>query len=301
MKLRVLLLSCLFLLLYLFRPTTAITLSSFEGVAMTIPYKIQLGQQLTDLEKRKIEKVIESTFSETFHIYNNWNPHSELSLINATKSSTTLSAKLYTLLEKTEQMVQQSEGAFDPTITPSGIGCWKEIKLTTSSIQLPKDCLIDLGGIAKGYTVDLLVERLQALGFQHLLVEWGGDFRAAGSHPQGRPWQVQLMSPHKNSEEEALFSLDNIAIATSGDYLQYTATEHGLVSHIWNPKTGNHLPVQTGRIASATVEAKTCLEADAMATALMCCTTPEEVEAWKKKQTQLTSFVLFRQKELHTP
>ncbi len=47
------------------------------------------------------------------------------------------------------------------------------------------------GGVVKGWTVDHILGKLVGLGFTDCLFEWGGDMRAAGSHPlRNDPWKV---------------------------------------------------------------------------------------------------------------
>ena len=61
-------------------------------------------------------------------------------------------------------------------------------------------------------------------------------------------------------------SLENKAMATSGDYRNYYEIDGIRYSHEIDPRTG--YPSQTG-VASATVIASNCMDADALATALI--------------------------------
>lgn len=58
------------------------------------------------------------------------------------------------------------------------------------------DALLDLSGIAKGWTVDKIAEALPSPCW----VEWGGDIKVRGKHPSGRPWTVAVPEPPKLSE-----------------------------------------------------------------------------------------------------
>src|SRR5205807_7438864 len=100
---------------------------------------------------------------------------------------------------------------------------------------------LDLGGIAKGYAVDLLIERLKKLGFHDVFVEWGGEVKAIGKHPQGRNWAVYITNLDDLDPEHALayVPLKEQAIATSGDYMQEWHVEKSNTTyfHVFDPKT----------------------------------------------------------------
>ncbi len=79
---------------------------------------------------------------------------------------------------------------------------------------------IDLGGIAKGYAVDLAVTRAQDLGIEHILVSAGGDSRIMGDR-LGRPWIIGIRHPMDKEKVIAKIPLVNEAFSTSGDYERY--------------------------------------------------------------------------------
>ena len=171
------------------------------------------------------------------------------------------------------RMTELSEGRFDPTIEPlqklwkehlaqgtvpskpqidallPAIG-WNKIHLSKGKICKDHDLTsLDLGGIAKGYCVDLLVERLNANGYPSIFVEWGGEIRTSGQHPDNRPWTI-FISRFGNPDPEkalAILTLRNQAIATSGDYIQQwkvqkeNTGEEAVYFHIIDPLTGQPL------------------------------------------------------------
>jgi thiamine biosynthesis lipoprotein len=124
---------------------------------------------------------------------------------------------------------------------------------------------VTLDGIAKGYIVDAGIEVLKQRGFADVLVEAGGDLLASGQKEQDTPWQIGIRSPRTaQGGLLASFSVENRAVATSGDYMQsFTAdlSQH----HILDPRTGYSAP----ELASATVTAPTATLADGLATATM--------------------------------
>ncbi|UCG87105.1 MAG: FAD:protein FMN transferase [Gemmatimonadota bacterium] len=122
---------------------------------------------------------------------------------------------------------------------------------------------IDLGGIAKGYAVDLAVRSLREWGIEHALVNAGGDLYAMGESQDGDPWSVGVRSPYDPSQISHRFELADAAVATSGDYLQNFRHGGMLYHHLLDPATA--APRRTD-VHSVTVTASSCMAADAAAT-----------------------------------
>jgi thiamine biosynthesis lipoprotein len=122
-----------------------------------------------------------------------------------------------------------------------------------------------LDGIAKGYIVDEGVKLLREGGYPNVMMEAGGDLLALGERGTNLPWRIGIQDPRAGMARLLKeIDLTNKAIATSGDYMQ-TYSPDFRNHHIVNPKTGYSSPY----LASATVIAPTCCQADALATALM--------------------------------
>lgn len=119
------------------------------------------------------------------------------------------------------------------------------------------DAAVDLGGIAKGYAVDLAARVLRERGIFHALVNAGGDLVAMGTDAAGEPWRVGVRDPDDGSGIVEVLTVMDAAVATSGTYLQGP--------HLLDPRTGAPLRTPT---RSLTVEAPSCMDADAAATAL---------------------------------
>ncbi len=129
----------------------------------------------------------------------------------------------------------------------------------------------DFNALAKGYAVDVIADHLRSKKVTSFLVEIGGEIVAQGSSPKTKKaWKVAIDDPKQARERKfiKLISLNNIALATSGNYRKYKINSDTgrLQVHSINPKTGNSFPTE---VLSASVLAKTCMIADAYATALM--------------------------------
>ncbi len=285
----------------------------FADNVMTINYRILIGDKLTSEQRLKIQQIIQNTFTEIDLIYNKWNPRSEISLLNqlSVGQEHVLSPQLFEFFKHIDFFVKLTDGRFDPTVEPlyqlwkshleknqlppqeeidlikPAIG-WDKVIFTEGKFQkLDSRTQLDFGGIAKGYCVDLLIERLTQSGLNHLFVEWGGEIRTTGRHPAGRPWSIYISKLGNTNPNEAVAQLNliNQAIATSGDYYQsWTINmQNGQTKtfcHIFNPITFSPLEVKAGSIASASLMASDCLTADTLAKVLMFFETAEEAEAW---------------------
>jgi len=126
------------------------------------------------------------------------------------------------------------------------------------------DAAIDLGGIGKGFGVDQAVGVLRERGIRSALVNVGGDLYAIGRSENGDPWRIGVRSPANPNGTVATLEVEDAAVATSGDYLQYF--EHGghRYHHLLDPLTG---APRAGTMRSLTVRADACMTADAAATA----------------------------------
>jgi len=124
---------------------------------------------------------------------------------------------------------------------------------------------VDLGGIAKGYGVDLAAQALRDQGIFHALVNAGGDLVAMGVDGEGDPWKVGVRSPDRLERMVEVLEVSDRAVATSGNYLQSFTFGGRRYHHILNPVSGE--PRVTA-MRSLTIEAATCTDADAAATAL---------------------------------
>jgi len=123
--------------------------------------------------------------------------------------------------------------------------------------------LLDFGGIAKGYAIDLSIQLLRSMGIDNAIVNAGGDLRAIGQHGE-RPWRVAIRQPGGGS----IGSIDvqgDEAIFTSGNYERFRQDETRRYAHILDPRSG--WPAKD--IASVTVITDEGMNADAAATALV--------------------------------
>jgi len=223
-------------------------------------------------------------------VFSTWLGDSELSRLNDAPvgKKIAVSPELYSLLEASSKLYQQSDGYFDPGIGRI-IDLWgfgakggrtkppsrteieqafekssiKHLVLGDGWVEKTKAIQINLSAIAKGYAVDEVARLLLADGIEDFLLEIGGEVLASGTK-NGEPWIIGV--EHPNNEEPIAIPLTNSAIATSGNYRNFFIWEGQKYMHIFDPKTG--FPANND-LASVSVIHPLSALADAYATAMM--------------------------------
>jgi len=154
-----------------------------------------------------------------------------------------------------------------------------ELSSSNPAVQL------DFGGIAKGYAVDLTIEKLRSMGIDNAIVNAGGDLRAMGTHGD-RPWRVAVRKPGGGMVGSVQVRGDE-AIFTSGNYERFRQDQTQRYPHILDPATG----WPASDIASVTIITDEGMLADAAATALVVAGLDEWVEVARALNLQQVAIV----------
>ncbi len=217
---------------------------------------------------------------------------SEISRFNRLSVGQTqkISSEFAEVIRISQKIWHQSNGAFDPTIGPlvdlwgfgpvdregqvpssesieqvlSNVG-FESIVLEDLTLSKLAPVALDVSAVAKGYAVDLVANHLEMLALPDYLVEIGGEIRVSGTNPDGQPWRIALEQPQLFAAVDRVIEISDSAIATSGDYRNYFEKDGVRYSHTIDPRTG--MPIRH-KLASVSVIAESCAEADAWATAL---------------------------------
>lgn len=247
---------------------------------------------LTQLASRIEEELVEVNQQMSTYI-----DSSEISKFNVSTSTDwqAVSDDFASVVELAQEISTSSDGAFDVTVGPlvdlwgfgskssdSKVPATDEIQRLLDNVGFEKlafrlnppalqkeysELQIDLSAIAKGHGVDRICDLLEEAGVESYFVEVGGEVRANGKKANEDPWVVGIESPDPK-QREVLFALElnDMALATSGDYRNFREIDGMTVSHTIDPRTGK--PVEDP-ITSASAFAPTCAEADGIATAMM--------------------------------
>ncbi len=127
---------------------------------------------------------------------------------------------------------------------------------------------LDVGAVAKGYTVDILYERIKATGATSVVLNIGGSIRAIGARPDGSGWVVGITNPRKTPDKPFALRLrfQDTALVTSGDYERYFVSGEERYHHIIDPLTGRPALY----FSSVSILTEESGLADALSTALFC-------------------------------
>lgn len=103
------------------------------------------------------------------------------------------------------------------------------------------DMSLDVGGVAKGYTVEKIAQKLEEAGCEHAILNGGGNVRLLGDKPEADYWSVGIQIPdNENMTSDSLISIkmnSSSSFVTSGDYQRYYTAEGKLLHHIIDPQT----------------------------------------------------------------
>ncbi len=131
------------------------------------------------------------------------------------------------------------------------------------TVTLRHGARLDLGGIAKGYSIDLAVEALRAAGCAGGMVDIGGDVRTFGRPDDDEHWEIAVQDPFRQGTLLVL-SLNDAAVCTSGNYMRFAEIQGHRYSHIIDPRSG--WPAEA--TPSVTIIGPEATGTDALATAV---------------------------------
>lgn len=201
----------------------------------------------------------------------------------------TVSEQTYSLIETSIRLSQRTEGLFDISIYPlvrawgftteeyrvpeererkqicANIDAGKIQLLGDNTICLPEQMQIDLGGIAKGYVSQKLVEYFRDAGAAAAVISLGGNVQTFGTKPDGTLFTVGITDPADGSSVYGTIEIGEKAVVTSGSYQRFFERDGKVYHHIMDKRTG--APAESD-LRSVTVLSDNGECADALATAL---------------------------------
>ncbi len=226
-------------------------------------------------------------------IFSDYDSTSELSNLRFVAGFETFikpSPMLYDILQHSYEAWKQSENKFDVTI---GVltHLWRNV-LKTNTFPLKNDIefaqsqsgfknviidtiekkikilkpglRFDLGGIAKGYVAQKVIDLLKTKNILSALVDAGGDIVTGDPPPGLQHWRLGIALPQSEvlKANKNIF-VSNAAVATSGATYQHIEHKGKQYSHIIDPKSGYGITFKR----NVTVVAKDGAEADWLASA----------------------------------
>ena len=198
----------------------------------------------------------------------------------------------YTVIKKGLEYAKLSNGLFDISVGPI-VKLWNiglpEAKVPTqeeidsriplvgySDVELNDEentvflkrqgMMIDLGGVAKGYTADVISDILTEEGVKSAIIDLGGNIFAHGLKVDGSTWRIGIQNPFSDRGDIiGTITVKNKSIVTSGIYERYIEKDGIKYHHILSPKTG--YPYEN-EIAGITIISDKSSDGDALSTSV---------------------------------
>lgn len=246
--------------------------------------------------RAKNESVLDDAFillnklDKMFSMYDSSSDISQINF-NAGREKIYVPYEVIEVVKDSERLYALTEGVFNPLIG-SVTQLWKindidntkpsqeslnyalsladisNLEISSDYIYLKsKGCIIDLGGIAKGYASKKIADMLKSKGVKSGLIDLGGNVYAVGKKESGENWNIGVRDPINPRGNPALvLSINDSAVITSGGYERYKTIDGKRYSHFFDPKTGESV---MSDILSVTLVTPDGSLADGLATAFM--------------------------------
>ncbi len=258
----------------------------FTENKMGSPFNLTL---LTDdsLKARNLANEAFQLVDSLVHIFSDYDSTSELSRLSnyAGKGPLRVSSILWNILQEAKKGFEMSKGGFDITVGPLSQLWRKARKMKVfpdsvaieeakkkvgfqyiifnqerQTVHLTKEgMMLDLGGIAKGYVAQEVINFLRNKAVHAALADAGGDIVVSDAPPATKGWTIGINVPETTDELLAKkLLLQNKAVTTSGDVYQFMEHNGKKYSHIIDPRTGYGITSQR----NVTVIAKRGIDAD---------------------------------------
>ncbi len=304
--------------LFACNPNPAYEYSHIEGLAQGTTYHITFENRTG----KHYEAIIDSILKDFDMSLSEYNPNSIISRINSNDATVKADEHFKAVFIKSKQIWEQSGGAMDITVGPVidalGFGPTEKPVVDSANIRrllkyvgfekvrLENDRIIkadtavklDVNSIAQGYSVDVIAEFFDSEGMVNYMVEIGGEVRSKGKNSKGQYWRIGIDRPEEGNmvpgeKIQAIISLKNQSVTTSGNYRAFYEENGAKYSHIINPKTG--FPVSS-RLLSVTIVAKDCITADGWDTPFMVMGLEKSIETLKK-HPELEALLIYSDEE----
>ena len=238
-------------------------------------------------KKVVLQKVVEE-INKINELTDDFSPHSDVYKINenAGIKAVYVHPETVDMVKKAVEIARLTNGSFDPAIRPlSQIWGFKDKNYRIPSKETIKNTLklinyndivinkntiflkkkgegIDLGGIAKGYTLDCIKTILKEMHTERAIINMGGNVLTYGNAPNGY-WRIGVKNPRGDGIIGILKVKGTTFISTSGDYERFFIKNGKRYCHILDPNSG----YPASKIVSVTVVSDRGYVGDALSTA----------------------------------
>jgi thiamine biosynthesis lipoprotein len=205
-----------------------------------------------------------AAFAEVDRLMSNYRDDSELALINrrAALEGVAVSDPMFSVLDAARRISSASDGAFDVTVGPL-VRLWgfhdktphvptsgelatvrplvdyrnllldaehRTVRFARSGVEL------DLGGIAKGFAVEIAADVLRRRGLSGF-IDAGGNQYLLGTPPGKHTWTVGIKNPDARDRVLGVVETGENSVSTSSDDSNYLVANGRQYGHILDPRT----------------------------------------------------------------
>jgi thiamine biosynthesis lipoprotein len=205
-----------------------------------------------------------AAFAEVDRLMSNYRDDSELALVNrdAARGAVAVSDPMFKVLDAARRVSAASNGAFDITVGPL-VRLWgfhdrkphipsaAELARVRPLVDYRNLLLdaghqtvrfvrpgveIDLGGIAKGFAVEIAADVLRRRGLGGF-IDAGGNQYLLGAPPGKRLWTVGIKNPDVPERVMGVVETGEISVSTSADSYNFLVADGRKYGHILDPHT----------------------------------------------------------------
>jgi thiamine biosynthesis lipoprotein len=207
---------------------------------------------------------LERCYAETARleaIFTTWRPDGELARLNARagEGPQRVSPELRRILRDAARLSRETAGTFDVTVGPL-LALWRDAERrdrlpdpgelaqararigpgavridALGRVALAPGAALDLGGFAKGWTLDRLGELLARAGIARALLDFGGSSLLAIGTPLDAPsWRVAV-------DDGPMLALVDRSVSISSAFGQSFRVQGRELAHIVDPRSGEPL------------------------------------------------------------
>ena len=247
-----------------------------------------------DSQERDFQSEIDSLLDDFDQSVSLWVPQSILSKVNNNSDGVILDDYFINNFNLSKKVSNETNGAFDFTVGSlvkawgfgfdhhkhvdsviidsllKNVGFNKVDIINNKVVKQNPNITFDFNAIAQGYSVDMIGEFFDNMQVSNYLIDIGGEVKARGTKPKNTPWKVGIEKPAEDPNNQrdltAIIKLNNLSVATSGNYRKFFEKDGVKYSHTINPSTG--YPASNNLLSVSIITDNTAL-ADAYATACM--------------------------------
>lgn len=259
--------------------------------SMGIPVHITLVG-VNENDGKKYVNEVEQIFYALDKRFSRFKDTSELHKLNTANGAwTAVSLPMFQVLQKCVALAKETNGAFDPSVggvlasygyglpenfvPPSPLPTFRDIEFNERelSVRLAPGQVLEPASVVKGMAIDEAGRALSDSKVPGFMINAGGDIVTHGAYKDGSSWNIAIQDPRNPDAIVGAVALRDAGMATSGTYQTKGVHKGREWHHLVNMETGE----PSKGIASATVIARTCEEADTEASLAILLPEPEAI------------------------